>query len=231
MGEIPTIFDSLEWFSFLRGEPTGYLLVLTAFLILVISDLRWSLFALLAQYLLVGLLLVDVLLPHLALLKVLAGIFVCLILFITARQVNWGKLPDDVTAEEETILVNTGHLRMTGYSLKADFPFRLILGVLIVIGAWTLVENLGFRLPIVPDYFNLAIICLIALGLVITSLTSEPLKAGMGLLTFLTGFELIFGAFEQSGSIIVLFAATILILSLAISYLAQARHAYSAMLD
>ncbi len=231
MGEIPTIFDSLRWFGFLRGEPTAYLLIVTAFVILVVADLRWSLFALLAQYLLVGLLLVDVLLPHLALLKVLGGVFVCLILYVTARQVNWGKLPNDVTLEEESELVSSGQLRMTGYSLKLDFPFRFMLGILVIVAVWFLVENLRLRLPIVPDYFNLAIFGLTALGLVTLSITSEPIKAGMGLFTFLTGFELIFGAIEQSGTVIVLFAAAILVLSLAISYLAQTRHAYTSLLD
>ena len=231
MGEIPGIFDFLEWFGFLRGEPTAYLLVGTAFVILVVADLRWSLFALLAQYLLVGLLLNDVLLPHLALLKVLGGVFVCLILYVTARQVNWGQLPNDVTLEEETALVSSGRLRMTGYSLKLDFPFRFILGTLIIVTVWILVENLRLRLPIVPDYFNFAVFGLTSLGLVTLSITSEPLKAGLGLFTFLMGFELIFGAIEQSGTVILLFAVAILVLSLAISYLALTRHAYATLLD
>jgi hypothetical protein len=161
----------------------------------------------------------------------LAGVFVCLILYITARQVNWGRLPNEVTLEEESALVSSGRLRLTGYGLKLDFPFRFILGILIIVTIWTLVENQRFRLPVVPDYFNIALFCLAALGLVTMSLTSEPLKAGMGLFTFLMGFELIFGAIEQSGTVIVLFAVAILLLSLAISYLAQTRHAYSAMVD
>ena len=44
----------------------------------------------------------------------------------------------------------------------------------------------------------LAVLALISMGLVTLSLTSEPLKAGMGLLTFLTGVDLFYSAVEQS---------------------------------
>lgn len=231
MGEFPTIFDFLQWFSFLRGEPTAYLLFVTAFVILVVADLRWTLFALLAQYLLAGLLLADVLLPHIVLLQVLVGIFVCLILYITARQVNWGKLPEDVTPEELSGLVKSGRVSRAGYDLKLGLLFRFILGLLVIGAVWAISGNLRSALPLAPNYYILAILGLGGLGLVTISLTSEPLKGGMGMFTFLVGFELVFATFDDSPTVIAIFASTILFLSLVISYLAQTRHAYSAMLD
>ena len=52
MFEIPTIIEFLEFFDFLRGYPAAYLIMLTAALILIVRDWRWSLLFLILQYLL-----------------------------------------------------------------------------------------------------------------------------------------------------------------------------------
>ena len=71
---------------------------------------------------------------------------------------------------------------------------------------------------------NLAIFALGGMGLVGLGLTTEPLKAGMALLTFMTGFELFYNSLEQSVAMLVFLAAANLVLALAVSYLAQTRH-------
>ena len=80
MIEIPNIIEFLNFFDFLRGYPSAYLVMITAALILIVRDWRWSLLFLALQYLVAGFLFADVLLPHLAFMKVLVGMFVCLIL-------------------------------------------------------------------------------------------------------------------------------------------------------
>ncbi|MDX1616699.1 MAG: hypothetical protein R3300_20500, partial [Candidatus Promineifilaceae bacterium] len=67
---MPTLFDGLEIFAFLRGWPAAYLLALTAGLLFVIRDWRGAVLVLSLQYLLVGLVFVDVLVPRLAFVKV-----------------------------------------------------------------------------------------------------------------------------------------------------------------
>jgi hypothetical protein len=101
---IPTIFDWLDRLGFLRGSPAVYLVLLTAVIIVISWDWRLSLATLAGQYLVAGLLFVEILDPRLAMVKVLAGLFVCIILAITAGQVNWGRLPTDVTSAEMTQL-------------------------------------------------------------------------------------------------------------------------------
>jgi hypothetical protein len=50
-------------------------------------------------------------------------------------------------------------------------------------------------------------------------------------LTFFTGFELFYSALEQSLAMLALLAVANLAIALVISYLVQARHAISALLD
>ena len=231
MGNMPTIYDFLENLEFLRGLPAAYVVFITASLILIIRDWRWSLLALLIQYLVVGLLFVDVMAPHLAFMKVIIGIFICLILFITARQVNWGRLPEDVTTEEAVLLQEERLLRFGPYMLPTDTPFRIFLALAVGLSVWAMTQKAAFHLPVLPDHINLAVFALVGMGLVTLSLTSEPLKTGMGLLTFVAGFELFYSSVEHSLGGMVIFAVISLVIVLAIAYLTQARHSFPALFD
>jgi hypothetical protein len=231
MIEIPNILEFLEFFGFLRGPLAGYIILLTASIIFIVRDWRWSVFALMIQYLVVGLLFSEVLDPQLAFMKVVVGLFICIILYFTARQVNWGHLPPDVTEDEAVQLSEERLLRLGPYSLPTDTPFRVFFALMVILVVWALSQRAVFQLPIVPDYFNMAVFALIGLGLVNLSFTSEPLKAGMGLLTFFTGFELFYSGLEQSVLMLAFLAAANLIIALVISYLTQARHAYPALID
>lgn len=231
MIELPNIIQFLEFFDFLRGNPAAYLVMLTAALILILRDWRWSILFLTIQYLLVGLLFADVLLLHLAFMKVLVGLFICLILYITARQVNWGKLPEDVTAEEAVQIDKERFVRLGTLILPTDTPFRVLLALVVCLAVWAIAQRTGQVMPTVPDHLSLAIYALVALGLVNLSLTGEPLMAGLGLLTFMTGAELAYGALEQSVAMLGLLGVANLVVTLVIAYLTQARHAYQALLD
>ena len=231
MGNIPTIYEFLESLDFLRGFPAAYVVLITASLILIIRDWRWSLLALLIQYLVAGLLFVDVMAPHLAFMKVIIGIFICLILFITARQVNWGRLPEDVTDEEAVLLREERLLRFGPYMLPTDTSFRIFLALAVALSVWALTQKAAFHLPGLPTHINLAVFALVGMGLVTLSLTSEPLKAGMGILTLITGFELFYSSVEQSLGGLVIFAVISLVITLAIAYLTQARHSFPALFD
>ncbi|HUS93751.1 MAG TPA: hypothetical protein VMZ24_01085 [Patescibacteria group bacterium] len=231
MGNIPTIYEFLEYLDFLRGFPAAYVVLITASLILIFRDWRWSILALLIQYLVVGLLLADVMPPHLAFMKVIIGIFICLILFITAQQVNWGRLPEDVTAEEAVLLGQERLLRFGPYMLPTDAPFRIFLGLAVALSVGALTQKAAFHLPFVDNHLNLAVFGLFAMGLVIMVLTSEPMKSGMGFLTLITGFELFYSTVEQPLAGMVIFAVISLSIALAIAYLTQVRHSFPALFD
>ncbi len=231
MGDILSIYDFLQLLDFLRGDPAAYFVMLTASMILILRDWRWSLIALLIQYLVVGLLYADVLLAHVAFTRVLIGVFVCLILYITAQQVNWGRIPEDVTEEEEKQLTGSRLSRFGAYSLTTDTPFRIFLALLVAVSIWAVAQRVELQLPALPTHINLAVISLVGMGIVTTVLTSEPMKSGMGILTFMIGFELFYSTVEQSAVMLALSSIAMLIVSVAIAYLIQARHNFRALLN
>ena len=218
--DFPTIFEWLERLSFLRGEMAAAMVLLTAVVMLVIPDWRVMLFALAAQYLFAGLLFVDVLDPRLAIIKILAGWFVTLILYISARQVDWNRTSSSV--EQEKFITVRGH----------QLPGTTLLHIGLTVGMVLVVQVLARQtaVSIIPahlDHFQLAVYALIGLGLLGMVLASEPLRVGLGIFTFLTGFELIYSVVEQSTAVLALLAAVNLALAVTIGYLMQARQPLS----
>ena len=231
---IPTIFDWLTRLAFLRGWPAAYLILLTAVFIIITWNWRLALIALTVQYLVAGLLFADIFDPRLAMVKVMVGLFNCLILTLTAGQVNWGHLPPDVTLAEMNQLDTTPRVRMDIFYVPANVPLRLFLAAAMLVVVLIVARRPSYQLVVVTEdlaYLNLAVYALVAMGLLGLSLTSDPLQAGMGALMFLIGFELFYGVLEQSGTILAALAAINLVITVAIAYLTQARFAFKAMVD
>jgi hypothetical protein len=221
---MPTIFDLLEQFDFLRGLPAVYLLLLTAVILVVAWDWRLALLSLAGQYVLAGLLFVDVLDPRLTVVKVLNGLFVCLILYITARQVHWGRLPDDLTPEEIAGVEEEPRVAVGAVRIPAQAPLRLFLVMLLVLLIFTIGQRPFLQLPDIPEaqgYLNLAVFILVGIGLLGMAVATTPLPAGMAALMFLTGFELFYSLLEQSVAMLTLLVAVNLMTALAAAYLTQ----------
>ncbi|MCA9898541.1 MAG: hypothetical protein H6654_11905 [Ardenticatenaceae bacterium] len=230
----PTIFDWLERLDSLRGFTAAYAVLITAVLVIILWDWRLALAALAAQYFFAGLLFVDVLDPRLAMVKLLAGWFACLILYFTARQVNWGGRPQDVAADELQNVAPERTFQVGPLRIPTSLPLRLLLVLLMLWLITSLFQRPDFALPAIGDslnYLSLAIFALVVLGLLALALTSEPLKAGMGVFMFLTGFELFYSALDQSATMLILLAAANLVLALVVAYLVQMRHAIPALVD
>lgn len=219
MFTLPTIFDWLSRLEPLRGLPAVYALALFSLTILVTRDWRITLLALMGHYLLAGLLFAEVLLPHLAFVKVLTGLFVCLILYVTARQAP-------PAAENQPF----ASLRAGPLLLANTWPWRAGAGLLTGIMAIFLGQWPGSFLPgIVADLaaVNGAVYLLLALGLLHMSLTDAVWQKGVGFFLALTGFELFYNNLAQSPGILVAFTAVTLVISLAVAYLAQKSAAYA----
>lgn len=230
----PTIFDWLERLEGLRGFTAAYAVLITAVLVIIIWDWRIALAALALQYFFAGLLFVDLLDPRLAIVKLLAGWFACLILYVTARQVNWGGRPQDVLPDELSNIAPEKTFQVGPLRLPASLPLRLLLVLLMLWLITSLFQRPNFALPAIADslsHLSLAILALVVLGLLGLALTSEPLKAGMGVLMFLTGFELFYSALDQSATMLIVLAAVTLALALVVAYLVQMRHAIPALVD
>ena len=229
MLQLPTLFDWIERLAFLRGEPAAYLALITALIIVVAWDWRLAIAALAVQYFAVGILYLDVLEPRFMIIKLFVGWFVCIMLYFTARQVNWGVLPEDVADDEAIQSQRARQIRFGPYLLPSNAPFRIFLALFVALAVIILAERQALSLPALSGALNLGVLALGGLGLVGLAITGEPLKAGLGLLTFMTGFELFYNSLDQSIGMLVFLATSNLILTLTIAYLAQTRHALPAL--
>ena len=254
---MPTLPDVLAKLSFLTTTPAIIGLVVTASLIVIISDWRFSLGALLGQYVLVGLLLTRLIQPQVAVIKVLIGALVCVVLYLTARLVSEsseappserkdGDFPLKVGGDRGGAAEDgrsrrpaspTSNLQLgfdtpsatqpkptsktRGESSLADFTFRLLAALFVGLAIYSLSKR--YPLPEVPSDIGLACYWLASLGLLVLMLTEEPLKAGMGLLTLVTGFELFYSALERSLSVVGFLGIANFLIALAIAYLAASR--------
>ena len=86
-------------------------------------------------------------------------------------------------------------------------------------------------MPVIPPDVGLSSYWLILVGLLILMMTEEPLKAGQGLLTAIIGFELLYTPIERSLTMVWLWAAVNLLLTLGIAYLAVVQGASSSEED
>jgi hypothetical protein len=230
---MPTIFDFLDRLAFVRGMPAVIIVLAAAFVAVIAWDMRLALPAILVHYLFTGLLVVEVLDPRLAVVYTLAGFFVATVLFVTAWQVNWGRPPGGLAAEEAARLGLSRRRSLGRFTLTDQNLLRLGLAVVAVaVTAW--LAQRGDALPVIPgemDYLVPAVIGLVGLGLVGLASSPEPLFSGVGLLLFLSGFGLYYGFLDQSILMTVALVAAGLVVALVVAYLAQARYLPADVLD
>ncbi len=209
---MPTLPEILQQLQFISQETALLGLFLTASLILVGRDWRLLILALLAQYILAGLILSRLVRPDIAILKVMIGAFICPILFLSARQVSFNpSLVSLLSKERRRSPPATG------------FVFRLLAALLMVLVTITLSET--FTLPNLSLSLTVAVYWLILAGLTTLVLTEDPMKVGHGLLTILVGFDLLYTTLERSLLITGLWGAVNLLIALAMSYLIVAKGA------
>jgi hypothetical protein len=208
---------------FLRLSALSYVeltlgLLITGSVILVLEEWRLNLWALAAQYVLVGLLLVRVLPLRVALVKVMIGAMVCLILYLTVRRQRWGR-------EAATAHVHGEAEGAEGDAFSMNLWFRLAVALLAAMTTYAL----GSRYPFVqqPPGISQASYWLVIAGLLCVVLTRDPFKVGLGLVTFQSGFGILLATFEKSLSVAALVGVVTILIALAISYLTAAQIAFS----
>lgn len=230
---MPTLPQILNQLQFVTQEVALLGLLITACIILIGRDWRVSIMALLAQYILVGLVLSRLVRPDIATLKVMIGAFICPILFLSVRQVSAGSF---------SITLSVSNPESSGQPHSADwwrstylivsflrgknrrrrpaatgFIFRVFVSLLLILVAFTLSST--FALPGLSATVNTAVFWLVLAGLGTLILTEDPMKVGLGLFTTLTGFELFYATAEQSLLLTGLWGAVNLLIALVIGYL------------
>jgi hypothetical protein len=215
---IPNLQDLLNQFNQIPLNVYAALFFITGSILILVRDWRISVAALLFQYLSAGIVLAQVVRAEIAFAKVLVGLFVCLMLYLSARQAGWRHR---LRVASHGLRALLGQRKVSGTAFPPGRAFRLMALLLMALTAVSLSSS--YPLPDLPAGLSLGFYWLMATGVLILILTEEPLKTGQGLLTLILGFELWYTALEDSLLMVGLLGTVNLLLALAIGYLASVR--------
>ncbi|MBC7228023.1 MAG: hypothetical protein H5T61_12470 [Thermoflexales bacterium] len=222
-----TVLEWVDRISALAAPPAVAGLVVALGLVLVAR--RWALqvIGMAAMYFVVGVLHTQVIRPEVVLVKLLVGAVVCLALGATgqamagARRNGNGNEATDGDAEEAETPSWWKKLLRRPLRWPDDAPLRALALGAALLAAYA--GSLRFPLPQVPSLVGLACYLLGVVGLFLAGMAEEPLGVGLGLLVFLNGFDLFFGALEPSLVVAGLLGLVQFLITLAVAYLALAR--------
>lgn len=186
----------LERLSFLAV----IVLVISTLFLLLSQNWRWSIIALAVQYLAVFVLVIQVWPFGLAAVKLVAGWM--------AGAVLGASQPSPELVEDPQ-------------STGPAFAFRFLVAVLVWILVFTLSPLVVDLIPL-PTTLVTGAMLLIGMGLIHLGVTTRPLRVLLGLLTTLSGFELLYAAVENSVLVTGLLAVVTLGLALVGAYLLDA---------
>lgn len=172
-------------------------LVITTLFLLLSQNWRWSIVALAVQYVAVFALVLPVWPLGLAAVKLVAG-------WMAGAVLGNAQPSPDLVEDPQTS--GTG------------FIFRFLVAVFVWVVVYT-VSPLVVALVPLPLSLVMGVILLIGMGLVHLGMTTRPLRVLIGLLTTLSGFELLYAAVENSVMVAGLLAMVTLGLALVGAYL------------
>jgi hypothetical protein len=169
------------------------LAAVTAALLMLLSDnWRWTIAGLAIQYLVVFLLIAQIWPIGLAAIKLVAG-------WLTGILLSMANAP---TQMEETLF----------YPRSARI-FRLFSAGLVLMIVFAITPSVNTWLPI-SYYYLLIGLMLIGMGIIQFGISQRPLRVILGLLTLLSGFEVIYSSLEGSALLAAILAAITLTLGL-----------------
>jgi len=203
---VSDILEVIPVLSYWSGSPAVASVIVTAALLVISEDRRVLVTALAIQYLFVGLLYTNILAPQVAGIKTTAGIVVWLIVFFSVQQSGWR--PGSEVSESSIPWV-----------LGARARFRVFAVILAALIGWKLALPGTLPFPVASEYVTFAALQLTCLGLLLQGLAGHPLKSGLGILTFLTGFGLLYSGVEPALMVVGVLAAVEVAVALSISYL------------
>lgn len=211
---MPTLLDLWARVAFLAAMPAVVGILATAGLLVVSRDWRLNVTALALQYFFVVLLLNRLIRLEVAAVKGLIGWMICMVFYLTERRAS--ELERPAVTEDAAPLQ-----RWRRWIISARASFCLLAGILVSVAAY--VAALRIPLPEVPTDVTLACYLLAGLGLLLVGLSEAPVQVGLGLLTFLSGFDLFYVALEPSLAVAGLLGAVSFLIALATSYLRTAQ--------
>ena len=137
--------------------------------------------------------------------KLITGFLVCVILYLGVRRIDDDPLPGD------------------DQRLSANLSFRVIALLLVMVASVSVASSNLFAQFEISIEANVGASFLIASSLLNLGLGTEQLRSGIGLLTLISGGELIYSFIEPSLALIALLAMVHLGIVLVISYIISIR--------
>ena len=175
------------------------LLLAATLLIFMGSDWRWRIAALAGQYLGVFILVLDSWPIELAAVKLVAGWMACVVLWFTRLSL--------VKFQNRPTLVPTG------------LAFRVLASVLVLVVVLAVTPALPAWATPINSAQAWGALLLVGMGLLIVGLSSRTLSPFLGLLTVISGFEILYSAVEASTLVAGLLAIVNLGIALVGAYL------------
>lgn len=214
--------DVLAQLAALSAWPLLVGLLMTTSVIVIAGDWRFWLWALLVQYVLISVLHLRNLPPTLAVIKLIVGLLICPMLYWAARWVESERAHKAQIERQRLAEQGEVPLPPLPWPVRAtNWPFRLLAVLLLSMVLFGMSRSV--TLPFVDPDHAMVCIWLWLVGLLILVLTSEPLPAGIGMLTMISGFELFLGALSPGLVVLGILAAINLLIGLSISYLTTVR--------
>jgi hypothetical protein len=177
-----------------------------------------NLIALAVQYFFVALLMTQVIRLEMAAVKALIGWLICLAFYLTEQQAK--SLTRASGERSDLSLQGWFEARLDGWrrqgiSVRAGFGFMA--AVVVSVGAYA--ARSALPLPQVPEGFVLACYLLGGLGILLLGLSQDPLRVGVGMLMFLSGFDLFYVVLEPSLVVTGLLGSISFVIALGMAYL------------
>lgn len=174
---------------------------LTGAFLILLDNRRLLLATLAAQYIFVAWL-VSLSLPlQVAAAKSVAGLLACAIITVALANVGW-----------------SGQF-MTPKTIPSGILFRAIAICIVLLAAVGLGGDIWSGLPEISTVASYGATFLIAMGLLQLGFQEEPVKVGVGLLTIISGFEVVYTTIEPSLVVMTLLATVHLGIGVVVSYL------------
>lgn len=212
--------------SSLSGPAILLGLIITAAIILLIRGWRVALVALLLQYIFVALLLTTFVSFNVAVVRLVSGIFVSIILFITMRQMEEADRRTRMDPTDASLDRATARLYLPQI-FHVDFPFRLIAVAFVtvsIVGASSSMSFLGL-----PAHVLFGSLWLISAGILVSVLSRDVGRLGLGIMMFTSGFCVLETAIEGSLFLYGLLNIADLLLALVVAHLVTLRIEIGAM--
>ncbi len=205
----------------------AFLVTLTSLALFIVSDWRWSIALLAAQYMGVFLLVATQWPPAMAVTKLIAGWIAGAVLgmalnqgdFETARRAGAASDGDSASVARRAGVFPAGERLAALRYLASGHAFYLLAAILVSMVVFSVVERLLAWIPGLGLEAAWGGLILIGMGLLKLGFTDQPLQATLGLLTLLSGFEILYAAAQDSLLVAGLLAGVNLAIALVGAYL------------